>query len=185
MYDCDYAGTQQAFLTGQIKGAAEMEKMWQGLHDKHADFYENLTTGQIIHYHQGFGCWVRCQVVVDRVSVDEGENVLQPIALVGSWRDHDMPRRAEDGEIYLGHYPNMIKDQETFTPNASNLWEAGCKGRTNEDPTTLEPVDLTVPDMTPEQEAIAKAWQKVEALRELFDGDDPNVILESVRKAVA
>jgi hypothetical protein len=105
----------------------------------------------------------------------DGENVLQPFALVGEWRDYDLPHRREDtGEVMQGYYGKMIADGKTFTPNASNLYEFNPKSSSHHgfDPTGLEALDLTVPDITPKQEETAELWALVYKVNDIINADD-------------
>lgn len=181
-YDGDYAGQQKIFSPEEILGSIGMSKLWQGLADKHDDFYASLKPGQIIHYNNGFDNWVRCEVVRDG-----GENKLKPIALVGEWREYDLPRRMRDGSIHNGYHADKIITGETMTPNASNLFEAGCKPRNGINPNTLSPISLAVPAMTDEEDAKAKLWQKIAKISETVNDsktDDPQIILNRVARLV-
>lgn len=167
MYPSDYSGTQKAFLEREIVGSIGMSNLFEGLNQKHENFYDALVPGQTIHYQNGFDNWVRCVVVKDGK-----ENKLKPVALVGEWRSHDLPRRYSDGRVYNGHYADMVLKGELFTPNASNLFEAGCKPRNGVDPSTLSPISLALPEMTAEEKRIAGLWQQVHSIKSVIDGDD-------------
>lgn len=180
LIDSDWAGTQKAFLSTEIRASIGWSNTLDELHSSQDDFYKSLRVGQIIHYNNGFDNWVRCTVVKEN-----GENVLKPFALVGIWK-HDLPKRCPDGTISWSYYPEKIAKGETFTPNASNLFEFGCKPRNGINPNTYKPIDLTVPPMTEEQQKVADLWQKVYAVREALNGDhgDPAQILQNVRQLV-
>ena len=52
-------------------------------------------------------------------------------------------------------------------------------------PKNLKPIDLTVPEMTQEEKKIALAWQRVEEIREAFNGiHDPFQVLNNIRELV-
>lgn len=176
----DYGGTEKIFSPEEIRGSIGMSNLFQGLADSHDAFYKALTPGQTIHYHNSFNQWVRCEVVAEG-----GENKLRPVALVGEWRSHDLPKRMRNGEIYNGYHAEQILKGETFAPNASNLFEAGYKPKNGVDPTTLTPISLAVPDMTEDEEATAVLWQKVEAIADLTSRNthdkNPKDILNAVR----
>ena len=175
----DFAGTRKAFLTGEITRSVNMAKMFENLHDEHASFYANLKVGQTVHYHNGFNTWVRCTVVRDG-----NENKLKPVALLGPWARYDLAHRNQDGTLAEGYYVKKIRTGELFTPNASNLFEAGCKPGDGIDPNTLSPLDLSVPEMTPAEAATAALWQKVQEIHELTSQHvgDPKEILDQVAK---
>lgn len=165
--DSDWAGTQKAFLSTEIRASIGMANLFGSIANEHEQFYKNLREGQTIHYHNGFDNWVRCTVVKK-----DGENVLKPVALVGAWK-HDIPVRRPDGTMSYSYYPEKIAKGETFTPNASNLFEFGCKPRNGIAPNTYKEIDLTVPPMTAEQQKIADLWQQVYKIKEAMDGNDP------------
>jgi hypothetical protein len=184
-YESDWVGTQKLFMRREIEGAMRLASMFDDLADEHDKFYKSLRVGQTIHYHDGFNTWVRC-VVVEK----DGEKVLKPVALVGEWRKHDLPSRMHDGSIHYPHHVKQIIEGKTMQPNASNLWENGCKGNERAegccDPTKLVPLSLTVPPMTPEEERVAKVWQRVAMVRAALETDEknPEVILAAIRKLV-
>jgi len=184
--DCaDYSGVTKPFTREDILRCAAMEDLWNDLGNDHDSFYASLTPGQIIHYNNGFNNFVRCEVVTE-----DGENKLKPIALVGEWRNHDLPKRHVDGSIDYGYYPSMIlgikygsEARESFTPNFTSIHEA--KPREGDiDPTNLEPLDLSVPPMTDEEKATAAKWQKVAAIRRAIENgqrdNNPQRILDAV-----
>lgn len=184
-YDSDWAGTEKAFLATDILRSIGMDKLFDGMRNEHDDYFKSLKPGQTVHYHNGFGNYVRCTVVVK-----DGANVLKPFALVGAWRSHDLPRRLQDGSLSYAHYPKMIADGETFTPNYSNIYETG-KVEKQPDPRNMPVIDLTVPDMTPEAAATAELWQKVRKIHELTSAtaqingaNDPKAILLEVAKVI-
>jgi hypothetical protein len=170
--DADWQGTEKVFMPSEIRQAAAMQAMFARSQDDTDAFYASLEPGQIIHYNNGFENYVRCEAV----EVD-GKMKLKPIALVGKWSSHDLPSRRPNGDIYLGYYAQMIADGKTFDPNVTCLYESGaCRGS---DPTKWEPLDLTVPKMTPKEDAQAKLWRVVEAGRAALDaGDDPKTRLQ-------
>jgi len=179
----DWLGTQKSFLSSDILRSTGIENLFARLHNEHDEFYVNLKLGQIIHYNNGFKQFVRCKVVKK-----DGANVLAPFALVGEWRDWDRPHRREDtGELIEGHYGKMIANGETFTPNASNLYEFNPSSSSHRgfDPTGCEPLDLTVPDITTEQEKCAKLWAVVYEIEGITRAEDtrsnPGEILKRIK----
>jgi len=189
--DCpDYSGVTRAFTREEIHLALSSEEFWSGRADDHESFYASLKPGQIVHYNNGFNNYVRCEAFIE-----DGETKLKPIALVGQWREYDLPRRNVDGSISYNYYPAMVLGEKfgsdnvktSFTPNYSNIYEA--KPRVGDiDPTDLEPIDLSVPPMTDEQKSIAAKWQKVAAVsRAIEEGqrargkeNNPQKILDAI-----
>lgn len=175
----DYAGERAAFTTEDIQSSIKMAEFWKQSSDDSEKFYLNLVPGSIVHYHNGFNCYVRCQVMPDKQ--------LLPIALVGEWREYDLPYRCEDGSICLGYHAEQIKFGKTFQPHASNIWEyRGARQTGDIDPTSLVPRCLEVPPLTVEEEAVAKLWVKVNQIKEAINNSnrDPQLILKDVERVL-
>lgn len=176
--------TIRGLTMAEVDHQRRADAAFKAMRDEAEGFYESLQPGQTVHFHHGFGEYVRCEVVVK-----DGRKELRPTALVGKWREYDLPRRQPDGTVYEGHYPKMVRTGETLRPHASCIWEyekCANKGRMP-DPTGMPEVDLTVPDMSGEEAERARLWRRVEAIRGLVnrtDGD-PAAILEAVRQAAA
>lgn len=176
MLDSDFAGTQKVFLDSEIQGSIGMSALFDGLHNEHDAYYRSLRPGQIIHYDNGFNQYVRCEVVVH-----EGEHQLKPIALVGNWQSHDLPRRQPNGEIVMGYHPQMIQTGEVMKPNASNLYEHRVTLPKNRqpigrqkalDPRRLQPIDLSVPPMTAEETETARLWNLISTVVAVLSQSD-------------
>lgn len=142
----DWAGAQQIFTTAQIRAAVKYDAYKKKRTSDMEGWYESLRPGQIVHYNNGFGEYVRSKVVKG----PSGQNVLQPIALVGSWREHDLPHYTPHG-VQLGllpHYPAMIAEHATFRPNWANIYEAPAYAHPaarSPDPTHMAPINLQGP----------------------------------------
>jgi hypothetical protein len=112
-----------------------------------------LQLGAIVHYHNGFGEFVRCEVVAAEFDPERDvwkERGLRQLALVGNWQQPLVTRR-EDGSV---HYPYAVKRLgKIFRPHVSNIWEyphAPCRDYQN--PAELEPLSVEPPPITEEQE---------------------------------
>mgnify|MGYP001228276858 FL=1 len=120
-------------------------------------FWDTLELGTTIHWHNAFGAYVR-GVVAD-VEVDDGKIArgMIPVALVGNWRDFELPRWYDDGRYSDGGtYVGKIRNGEPMRPNQDSIWESDCMNRSGRpDPTGMDEIDLTPPEPTPEQEAAA------------------------------
>ena len=170
VYEGDYTGTEKSFLSREILASANYEAIFKGIRNDHDSFYASLDEGDIVHYNNGFKNFVRCEVVFD---ADEQKNKLKPIALVGEWSNHDLPKRRANGEINNGYHAQKIIDGETFEPNVTCIFEAGTKGfvngnRNHGDPRSLPPVDLSVPAMTEEEEQEAVRCQLIGRVQEII-----------------
>lgn len=159
--DADWKGEQRAFTTEEIQHSLTMRNLFERLDRQHDAYYKSLKPGQIVHYNNGFGNFVRSEVTADRK--------LMPIALVGPWAKHDLPMRRIDGDVYYPYHALKIKECETFEPNASNIYENSTSLQNQyTDPAQLEPIDLSVPSMTPEQEEVAQLEQMVNTIHNLI-----------------
>jgi hypothetical protein len=189
----DYAGNRKVFGTEEIVRSIGMSQFWKQLGNESDQFYARLKPGEIVHYDNGFEDYVRCRVEVAKETTTQykkGENMLVPIALVGNWQKHDLPRRYENGDIYLGYNAEKILQASPFHPHASSIYEnpAFAKERKKLDPRKLDPIDLTVPPMTPEQEKTAKLWKKVEEIEKFISygqkSGDPKAVLDNIYRAL-
>jgi hypothetical protein len=156
-YDDDYAGTKKVFGTEEITRALRMGALFNKFHQQHADFYSSLRPGQIVHHVNHEGSYVRCKVVKK-----DGQNVLQPIALVGDWPKHELPHRYADGGVYNGYYVDKIIKNETYSPNESQILEsptASWGKRVNkEEVARLPAINYELPAPTKEEQDTAAAW---------------------------
>ncbi len=180
-YDGEYAGLEKAFTTREIRSSLAMSRAFDNIHDEDARFYANLRPGQIVHYHDGFNRYVRCEV-----EQEDGKNVLKRLALVGNWDPSSLPRRLADGSISHHYHAKKIADGETFRAHYTNVYESG-RLKVEVDPTRMEPIDLTLPEPTQEEKRVAALWQKVKQIKEIA-GDhtekDPNVLLDKIRQLI-
>jgi len=179
VYESDWVGTQKVFGTEEIRAALEMNSFVASLMDASEAFYTGLKLGSIVHYHNGFGSFVRCRVVRK-----EGKNELLPLALVGNWREHDLPHYNVYGEVDHRYYPRKIVDGETITPHASNIYEYPSFSSRPEtpNPSTLPEVDLTLPPLTPEAEAKAALCRKIREINAACDLKSPEESFKRIRE---
>lgn len=180
--DSDFAGVVQVFTDAQVKAAVGWEDIFRANMAGHDVFYASLRVGQWVHYEDGNGSYIRCEA-----ALEGGKKVLKPIALVGRWDKFDLPRRNRDGSIYNGIAADKVLKRQTMTPNYSNIWEATpVSKRKGLDPTSMRPVDLSVPEMTPEEAVVAKQWQAVNAAYTVLNATDtdPMVKLQALMDVV-
>lgn len=172
----DFLGATKVYSSEEINGSLQHEQMWRKSTDDSKEFYNRQKLGTVLHYSNGFNQYVRCVVGVNKQ--------LLPVALVGEWRSYDLPKRDVNGEIYLGYHAQQIKEQKTFQPHASNVWE--FQHRTDaKDPRLLPAVDLSVPPMTVEQAALAKKHNKLKLIRGIANQDNnPDAIFDQLREAL-
>jgi hypothetical protein len=193
-YDGDYAGVVQGFTTDQIERTKTLKQAFERGMDDHERFYSTLPVGAIVHYDNGFAQFIRCE----RVEGPKGKR-LRPLALIGNWNDHDLPRRRPDGSVQLGFQAEKIANGDCFEPYYGNIWEsydakrrewsmrgltASSTAHLNDigrarfaeqryqapfDPTTAEPIDLTPPGLSAEEQAIAAYVKQLTAIAEVIN----------------
>lgn len=147
-YPSDYAGTRDVFLTSAIERRVAFESLFAAAADEDETWWEAQEVGATVHYHNGFGQWVR-GVIVEQ----DGRNMMRSTALVGDWREYDLPRRDVLGNVIAGYHARQILEGETLRPHAGNMFERGTVPAGKGDPTTLAPLSLDVPESTAEQTA--------------------------------
>jgi hypothetical protein len=166
----DHLGTKKVFTTEGIRRSVGMERMFvASARDSNKFYADNL--GKVIHYHNSFGQFVRCLVVMGTtVHNKEPHPCAKPIALVGKWGPNDLPKRLPNGEVRLGYHAESIAKGECFEPHSSCIYEAGGRSAQGHgDPAGMPEIDLSVPPITSEQEKQARLWKATEAARAALD----------------
>lgn len=152
-WDCeitspDFEGRQKVFSTEEIAAERRMDRMWADLSSDHDRWWADRLVGETLHYSNGFGQYVRGIVVANN-----GKKELLPTAMVGAWKEHELPGRRADGEVRTSYQATKIAEKASWQPSHTCMFEAEPeKYATRGDPRTMEPIDLTVPPATPEQE---------------------------------
>lgn len=165
-------GIEKPFFENDVASRIKSFEAQQQRRNDHDAFYKNLRVGAIVHYDNGFDCFVRCQVVEK-----DGNYVLQPISLVGKWSKRDLPQRNQNGTIYYPYYAKMIINEETFTPNSGNIVESPQYTRAWSNKVSvreLPAISLKLPPMSVQEEETAK-WARIETeIGEILDSDFPS-----------
>lgn len=125
--DEDFGGQTMILHASVIQDHLRAEAFTREVMKASTDFYASLTLGEIVHYHNGFGEFVRSEVVVH-----EGANHLKPLALVGPWKDYNLHANS--------YHVRQIREGAIFHPHASNIFE-NPKASV---PRTVNPADLPV-----------------------------------------
>lgn len=146
--DIDYAGTTRVFDEKDILGRVNMGNVFKNLAQDHDSWWRSQSVGSVIHYHNGFDQFVRCEIIAS-----DGEMKALPVALVGSWREYDLVKVDAFGEVHEGYHVRSIRAGEPFQPNFSNVYEASesLRNRCKENPSHLQVIDLSIPDLTAQQ----------------------------------
>lgn len=144
-FPSDYAGTRSSALVSEIRQSLSASAFFEGLVKKSEDFWKNQEDGNVLHYHNSFGQFIRGVVV----TVD-GKKALRPTAMVGAWGAFDAARRMPNGSIQLGYHARKIMEGTPFAPHESNVFESPSFTRNPKhgDPRTMEPISLALPEPT-------------------------------------
>jgi hypothetical protein len=157
--------------------AAESQDMVTGIVDESDDYYNGLNPGQVVHYSNGFGQFIRCLVTK--------EKDLLPLALVGEWKSYDLPHRHLNGDIIWGYHAENILKEKVFHPHASNIYEFSKSLQGKLDPRKLDAIDLNagISPMTPEQQSMADKCKLVEKVQAIVSNiKDVDETLKSLRE---
>lgn len=173
-----------------------MKQLFKDRDQKKKSFMDGVNVGDIVHYHNGHGSYVRCQIVLaDENEVNAKRNarqaqkqvkMLKPIALVGIWSKHDLPHYAIDGEWMKPYHAEQIEKGEAWMPDTGCIYEAPNFTRpghfpgqdwttmpgafANEiDPRKLFPLPLDPPEPTSEQVAQFRAWRLINIASEMLN----------------
>jgi len=130
-YDCviveddDWMGYRQIFSAADIRAHLAYAARSKASLDASEDFFAGLQPGQVVHYHHGFGEFIRCEVVTH-----EGRHQLKPVALVGSWRPLDLtPSSPSVKNVLAG---------KIFRPHATTIFENPMARTTHNHPNPAE-----------------------------------------------
>ena len=186
-YDCvvvsdDWTGTKKVFGGEEILAAKRSQEFYQEMADEHDTFWNNQTVGATVHYHNGFGSFVRGVIVVE-----DGEKKMRPTALVGKWAAYDLPRIDAAGNFQESYHARQIREGTLMQPNYSNMVEAVGVRDGETDPRGQPEIDLAVPNRTPEQveaHRLDMIHDQVLTFLQISDGDE-RPYSERVREALA
>jgi len=104
----DAPNHEAAFKVEVVQASIAFRERMDCERQKSANFWDSVTPGDTLHYHNGFGEYVRCTVTRDRN--------FQPIALVGSWSAHQdyYIMKIEDGTGAWRPHPSCIFEAPGF-----------------------------------------------------------------------
>lgn len=184
-HECDFFGQEKLFSSKEILATIGWDQALANMASAGDAFYRSLTPGSIVHYHNAFNKYVRCEVSPD--------HKLLPVALVGAWDKSDLPYRLANGQVYYPYHPKAILEKRSFKPDHNSIYEynhpvSAPNPRFKTDPRYLPALSLDVPDMTEEQARMARGWACVEELQNILANrrgnervhDNPFDILDEV-----
>lgn len=130
----------------KLMGANDrLDNYFEGLDNQKKSFWDSRVVGEIIHYHNSFGQFIRGEVVIVN-NVPE----LKPTALVGKWRESDLPRRARDGTVMHGYHVKQIINGESWQPSDSCVYESPTYSdsyKSYGDPRAMPAINLDLPEL--------------------------------------
>lgn len=135
--------TIRGFRLQDAKAQVRADRKWQTYMDEkaraHEDFYAGLSVGDVVHYHNSFGEFIRCKVVVagenekGHPGLVKGEKCLRPIELVGAWRSYDL--------LPTSYHVRQIREGEVCKPGHNNVYEADATlQKEHGDPAKMEAI---------------------------------------------
>jgi len=191
MFDSDFAGHSDTFLKSAIEQKLRFSDAINHLVAEKESFWDSQKVGTTYHYQSSRGQWIRG--VVDTREDDKGrtEKFLKWTNLIGDWR-HELPQVRADGSVYKGYYIENIEKGDGNCPSESQLYECNS-AKFSDNPTQMEPIDLTIPEPSEDEKKEQELWQKVNKVRDLLqstnesiksDGKSPEHLLDEIRGVV-
>ena len=175
-YPGDYAGVTDVFTSNRILAEIRSAMFMADLARRDKEEADAYPAGTLVHGEAARGRWIRGTVV----DTPDGKKIRCE-ALVGDWQPHDLPRRHADGSIGEGGFHAKAVAAGDLRPLAPRtIYESGEDRYADwDDPTGMDPVDLTVPPMTAEEQARAAKVRRCiaigdavrDAMRTDFDVD--------------
>lgn len=152
------SGMSKKAVLDLIKSNEAMDGFWDRAQKAREGFWESQKVGDIVHYHNSFGQFVRGEIVEH-----EGKKQMKSIALVGDWKGYDLPQRNADGSIRYSYNAKKVLEGDIWQPSDSCVYEAPSYSESNNsrygDPREMPAIDLTLPEMDAEE--IARANREV------------------------
>lgn len=149
----------------------------------------NPVIGQVYHFFSIFERgFYRC------VAVQTGDLRMVPglkvIGLAGEWDPQSLPHRSPTGEVITSTFAEDALNEVILPLNETYVWEAQPRLQQRFPGIPDAPlIDLSVPDMTPEEEATAKLWKRINEIRDVAIAPDsrfdPEEILQELRDLIS
>ena len=157
----DWGITERPFGLNEARRAIAWKKEFSNAAIDTEKFWNDAVVGTVLHYHNGFQQFLRGEIVLD----GDGK-YFKPLALVGEWRENELPFRTAEGEIVIGYHARSVLEGKLFRPNPSSIFEL-MDDDTKSQPrfknvtsaggvSNLEPAILSIPEMTSEEEKSAR-----------------------------
>jgi len=146
----------KVFTVEEVVSSIKREAVFERYSNVDREFWDGAEDGEILHYHNGFGQFVRCEVYTNEA---DGEKYMRPIALVGDWHSRDLAYRDSTGEVRYGYHARSIiepKEGKNWRSQLGNIYELmdDEQRAKYQDPAGCEPVSLEVPEPTDEDKLV-------------------------------
>ena len=183
--DVDYQGHVDVFRESVIRSSLAQTEGIRRLVARDDQFWQDQVPGSTVHYHNGFGQFVRCEVVVR----PDGTHAAKPVALVGNWQPYDLPRWSDDGEWVLPHHAKRITEGDSWQPTTGTVYESvSYTGSATVDPRQMDPIPLDPTPRTSDQVTAAEDRAFRKEIGRLFTSiradEDDLVFLAEVRDRI-
>jgi hypothetical protein len=181
--DLDYGGTVKAFLVDEIQRILAFSDSWNNLFDENDARWDATEIGDVLHYHNAFGAFVRGVVGL----TPEGDKGLVPTDLVSvarkgnddgswGWKPYDLVTWMADGTISEGYHVRKINEGTAWRPGVGTIFEwSEREQRDWDDPRLAEPESLEAPER---DAATIRQQQRVHAagvVIAMLQDRDPNL----------
>jgi hypothetical protein len=136
---------ERGLKLADIRDVVERNRAWKRRIDEVEAWWAAQPLGLILHYHNGFGQYVRCEVADGEWHSLDGKQegrALQPIALIGNWAERDLEPTAY-------HAKKIVEGDGLWRANTGCIYEhpsfSPPKGdAASIDPTKLDPLPIKV-----------------------------------------
>ncbi len=154
----DWLGHKKVFGGEEIRSSIAHDRALDSLFASADNFWASRRIGEVLHYHDSFGRYVR-GIVVD---TPKGKQ-MRATALVGNWTGHDLPKRGPDGEVRVPYQVKKIREGDTWAPNESCVYEAEAFSRKRDlpDPRKMPALDISDPAPLEGEAAEAARYEKM------------------------
>jgi hypothetical protein len=120
-YDGEYAGQVGLFTKADVEAKVRWMEAGKRMFATQDQFVADLVVGSTVHYDDGFGQFIRCEVVLLAEDLGfgrtakAGEKMLRMKELVGTWRDYDL--------VATSLKAKYLREGHLFMPNHSCVFE--------------------------------------------------------------
>lgn len=165
-FDSDYAGQVDVFTGHEIRGALRVRDVFAEHAARIDAFNASFTPGAVLHIREHFhpntgGRYIRVEINKTGAAI--------PVALVGNWPAHDLPRRWPNGtEFDGGFHAKRVLAGEPIRLSPDSTVDSADLRPGEIDPASLPAVNLTLPPVTDDEAARITRVQAAETAAEIL-----------------